>query len=308
MGVVYRAQHALLRRPTAVKLLLQGGRGDSVQRFEREVQLMAELTHPNTVAVYDYGRTADGVFYYAMEYLEGIDLEGLVAVGGPQPPARVVHLLRQICGSLAEAHQRGLIHRDVKPANLFLCRERSEPDTVKVLDFGLAKESAPRETQLTADNTVLGTPLYMSPEAFMAPEKIDARSDLYSLGAVAYLLLTGTAVFSAKTAIEVCAKHLHTAPESPSLRLDRELPRDLEALVMACLAKDREQRPSSALALRTALEACAPTGRWSANDAAAWWRDNAARVEARQRSQRHGTSSAGQTVALDPARLSVVAS
>jgi hypothetical protein len=302
MGVVYRAQHALLRRPTAVKLLLQSGRDDSIQRFEREVQLMAELTHPNTVAVYDYGRTGDGVFYYAMEYLEGIDLEGLVAVGGPQPPARVVQLLRQICGSLDEAHRRGLIHRDIKPANLFLCSGRSEPDTVKVLDFGLVKESAPVQPQLTADNTMLGTPLYMSPEAFISPETIDARSDLYSLGAVAYLLLTGSAVFSGTSTIEVCAKHMHEAPESPSARLGRGLPPDLEALVVSCLSKTPEQRPQSALALRAALDACRLDDRWGASEAAAWWQAHSARVQERHRSQRQTESSTGRTVAIDPAR------
>jgi eukaryotic-like serine/threonine-protein kinase len=302
MGVVYRAQHALLRRPTAVKLLQQSRRGDSIQRFEREVQLMAELTHPNTVAVYDYGRTGDGVFYYAMEYLEGTDLEGLVAVGGPQPPARVVHLLRQICGSLDEAHGRGLIHRDIKPANLFLCSGRSEPDTVKVLDFGLVKESARAELQLTADNAMLGTPLYMSPEAFLSPETIDARSDLYSLGAVAYLLLTGSAVFSGSSAIEVCAKHVHTEPDSPSARLGREVPPDLEALVLSCLAKTPERRPESALALRTALDACRLEETWGASEAAAWWQAHSARVGERHRAQRQSAPSAGQTVAIDLAR------
>jgi hypothetical protein len=308
MGVVYRAQHALLRRPTAVKLLRQSGHGDSIQRFEREVQLMAELTHPNTVAVYDYGRTGDGVFYYAMEYLEGIDLEGLVAVGGPQPPARVVHLLHQVCGSLEEAHQRGLIHRDIKPANLFLCSGRSEPDTVKVLDFGLVKESTKAEPQLTADNTMLGTPLYMSPEAFVSPETIDARSDLYSLGAVAYLLLTGTPVFSASTAIEVCAKHMHAEPDSPSVRLGRELSPDLEALVLSCLSKTPEQRPRSALALRAALSACRLEDTWGANEAAAWWETHAARVGERHRSQRQTASLIGQTVAVDLARSPQTAS
>jgi eukaryotic-like serine/threonine-protein kinase len=302
MGVVYRAQHALLRRPTAVKLLLPSRREDGIQRFEREVQLMAELNHPNTVAVYDYGRTGDGVFYYAMEYLEGVDLEGLVAVGGPQPPARVVHLLRQICGSLDEAHRRGLIHRDIKPANLFLCSGRSDPDTIKVLDFGLVKESSRDQPELTAKNTLLGTPLYMSPEAVLSLREIDARSDLYSLGAVAYLLLTGTPVFSAESAIELCAKHVHAVPESPSERLGRALPSDLEALVLGCLAKAPEQRPESALALRTALDACRLEESWGADDAAAWWQAHASHVEERRRSQRRAGSSVGRTVAVDLSR------
>jgi serine/threonine-protein kinase len=250
MGVVYRAEHALLRRPTAVKLLPPTERADSIERFEREVQLMAELSHPNTVAVYDYGRTADNVFYYAMEYLDGVDLQGLVAIGGPQPAARVIHVLRQICGSLEEAHGRGLIHRDVKPANLFLCRNRCEPDTVKVLDFGLAKDVVAVDASLTASNVVLGTPQYMSPEAFATPALADARSDLYSLGAVAYLLLSGTPVFGGDTAIEICAKHLHAMPESPALRLGSPLPLDLEAVVLSCLAKAPNERPATGRAQR----------------------------------------------------------
>jgi serine/threonine protein kinase len=281
---------------------LPSRREDGIQRFEREVQLMAELTHPNTVAVYDYGRTGDGVFYYAMEYLEGIDLEGLVAVGGPQPPARVVHLLRQICGSLDEAHRRGLIHRDIKPANVFLCSGRSEPDTIKVLDFGLVKESSRDQPELTAKNTLLGTPLYMSPEAVLSLGTIDARSDLYSLGAVAYLMLTGTPVFSAESAIELCAKHVHARPEKPSERLSRALPEDLEALVLGCLAKDPDQRPESARALRASLDACRSEGSWGADDAAAWWQTHASQVDERRRSQRRPGSSVGRTVAVDLSR------
>jgi eukaryotic-like serine/threonine-protein kinase len=201
-----------------------------------------------------------------------------------------------------------LIHRDIKPANLFLCSGRSEPDTVKVLDFGLVKESTQGEPHLTADNTILGTPLYMAPEAFVSPETIDARSDLYSLGAVAYLLLTGTAVFSGSSAIEVCAKHMHAEPESPSSRLGRELPPDLEALVLSCLSKAPERRPESALALRAALDACRLEDTWGATEAAAWWQAHAKRVEERHRSQRQTASSAGQTVAVDLSRAPQTAS
>jgi serine/threonine-protein kinase len=282
MGVVYRAQHALLRRPTAVKLIRSDRRSEGAARFEREVQLMAELTHPNTVAVFDYGRTDDGVFYYAMEYLEGIDLEDLVSLGGAQEPRRVIHILRQVCGSLAEAHQRGLVHRDVKPANLFLCRNRSEPDMVKVLDFGLVKDAETKEPPLSAANTVLGTPLYMAPEAIVGAEKVDSRSDLYSLGAVAYTLLTGTPVFQGSTALEVCALHLHSPPEAPSQRVGHALPTDLEALVLSCLAKAPSERPKSALALRDALDACADAGAWTASDAASWWTAHDARIGARR--------------------------
>jgi serine/threonine-protein kinase len=282
MGVVYRAEHALLRRPTAVKLLLSTERPESIARFEREVQLMAELTHPNTVAIYDYGRTADGVFYYAMEYLDGVDLEALMTVGGPQPASRVVHLLRQACSSLHEAHQRGLIHRDVKPANVFLCRGRSEPDTIKVLDFGLVKEAKPESPSLSTPNVVLGTPLYMSPESIATPDAVDARSDVYSLGAVAYLLITGTPVFSGTTVMAVCAKHLHEVPEAPSVRLGQIVPADLEAVILACLAKDPAARPPTALHLRSALDACVSAGSWRDSDAETWWRAHAALIEARR--------------------------
>jgi serine/threonine-protein kinase len=304
MGVVYRAQHALLRRPTAVKLIRSDQKSESAARFEREVQLMAELTHPNTVAVFDYGRTDDGVFYYAMEYLEGIDLEDLVTVGGPQEPRRVIHILRQVCGSLAEAHQRGLVHRDVKPANLFLCKNRSEPDLVKVLDFGLVKDAETNEPALSATNTVLGTPLYMAPEAIVGAGQVDSRSDLYSLGAVAYTLLTGTPVFNGPTALEVCAQHLHAPPEAPSARLGRALPADLEALVLSCLAKAPEARPKSALELRGALDACEAAGDWTANDAVAWWTAHDARIGAR-RSGVHvsgtaATITVGKSRANDP--------
>jgi eukaryotic-like serine/threonine-protein kinase len=279
MGVVFRATHALLRRPTAVKLMHAGGSLDREARFAREVQLMAELTHPNTVMVYDYGRTAGGVFYYAMEYLDGVDLEGLIEVGGPQSAGRVIHLLRQICGSLDEAHGRGLIHRDIKPANVFLCRGRSKPDFVKVLDFGLVKDVSSVSQSISTTSAVVGTPLYMPPEVMTHPGAIDARSDVYALGAVAYLLLTGEPVFSGTTAIEVCAKHIHHEPERPSLRVAAGVPEDLETIVLGCLAKRPEQRPSSAALLRAALERCASAGSWSADDAQGWWSEHDAAVE-----------------------------
>jgi eukaryotic-like serine/threonine-protein kinase len=290
MGVVYRAQHTLLRRHTAVKLLPRTTRSETLTRFEREVQLMAELTHPNTVAIYDYGRTAQGVFYYAMEYLDGIDLEGLVEVAGPQPPGRVIHLIRQVCGSLEEAHGRGLIHRDVKPANLFLCRGRSEPDTIKVLDFGLVKDLATDDPSLSTVNAVLGTPLYMAPEAFIQPGSVDARSDLYSLGAVAYLLLTGSRVFSGGTTAEVAAKHIHAQPETMGDRLGNPVPAELEAIVMSCLAKSPAARPQSARVLRDALAACASAGSWSHEDAVRWWSAHGERIAARRSRANTGTT------------------
>jgi serine/threonine-protein kinase len=189
----------------------------------------------------------------------------------------------------------------VKPANVFLCRQRSEPDTVKVLDFGLVKELAAQDPALSAVDAVLGTPLYMAPEAITAPERVDARSDLYSLGAIAYLLVTGTPVFSGTTAMEICAKHLHAAPESPSARLGRPVPADLEQIVLACLAKPPEARPESAEALRARLDACASAGTWRANDADAWWAKHGAEVDARRASSR-SVSGTAATVQVDRSR------
>ncbi len=213
MGEVHRAKHALLRRPTAIKLLPPEKAGvESISRFEREVQLTAKLTHPNTVAIYDFGRTPNGIFYYAMELLDGIDLEHLVDEYGPQPPARAVHILAQICGSLAEAHAIGLVHRDVKPANVILCERGRVPDTIKVVDFGLVKDvsglSGDGDPELSNVNTIIGTPLYLAPEAILTPDKVDGRADLYAVGALAYFLLTGSPVFSGKSVMDVCC----TAP------------------------------------------------------------------------------------------------
>jgi serine/threonine protein kinase len=299
MGVVYRAEHSLLRRPTAVKLLQAHKSADSLERFEREVQLMAQLTHPNTVAIYDYGRTADGVFYYAMEYLDGVDLEGLVAVGGLQPAARVIHLVRQICSSLEEAHGSGIVHRDIKPANIFLCRNRSQFDTVKVLDFGLVKRLESGDPALSAPDAVLGTPLYMAPEALMRPKDVGVASDLYSLGALTYFLLTGTPPFTGNNMLDIGIKQMQQAPEPPSRRPGASVPADLEAIVLACLAKSPADRPQSARALRTALEACRDAESWTEHQVSEWWQRFADAVEARQLS-RAGSSSLGpESVLVD---------
>jgi serine/threonine protein kinase len=272
MGVVYRARHAMLRRPTAIKLLPpeRAGRA-ALERFEREVQLTARLSHPNTVAVFDYGRTPEGVFYYAMEYLDGTNLEALVREDGPQPPARVVHVLRQVASALAEAHGIGLIHRDVKPENIILCERGGIPDVAKVVDFGLVKDLERTGSELSRTNVVQGTPLYLSPEAITAPDRVDGRSDLYALGAVGYYMLTGQHVFSGATLVEVCSHHLHTKPVPPSERLGRPLPAALEALVLACLEKSPSRRPASAAVLRNDLGALAEAAGWSEDDARAWW-------------------------------------
>ncbi|HMJ09863.1 MAG TPA: serine/threonine-protein kinase, partial [Polyangiaceae bacterium] len=272
MGIVYRARHAMLRRPTAIKLLPPERAGvENLARFEREVQLTSLLTHPNTIAIYDYGRTPDGVFYYAMEFLDGLDLEELVDRDGPQPPGCVAHLLEQIAGALAEAHAAGLIHRDVKPANVLLCERGGMPGVAKVVDFGLVKDVRAEAPALSAVDTVMGTPLYLAPEAIARPGAVDARSDLYSLGALGYFLLTGEHVFEGATVVQVCAHHLHTAPVPPSLRLGQPVPAELEALLLGCLAKDPSQRPQTAFEVCSTLRTLVCREEWTAESAAAWW-------------------------------------
>jgi len=275
MGVVYKASHAMLRRPTAVKLLPPERSGDvSIRRFEREVQLTASLTHPNTIAIYDYGRTPDGIFYYAMEYLDGIDLAVLVREDGPQPPARVRSILVQVSGALSEAHGVGLIHRDIKPANVILCQRGGVYDVAKVLDFGLVKDlEAGPGPGLTNVDMIAGTPQYLAPEAITSPRQVDARADIYALGAVAYFLLTGKPVFEGGTAVEVCSHHLHTPPERPSERLGRSVPENLEKLTLACLAKDPAGRPQTAAGLVQSLVDCQGLGTWDTASAAEWWHD-----------------------------------
>lgn len=272
MGSVYKARHALLRRPTAIKLLpLEKAGAHTVSRFEREVQHTSRLTHPNTVAIYDYGRTPSGVFYYAMEYLEGIDLQKLVDNFGPQSPNRVVHILAQVCGSLAEAHASGLVHRDVKPANIILCERGGVLDTAKVVDFGLVKDVASgTNASLSNVSTLLGTPLYMSPEAIVSPDDVDGRSDVYSLGAVAYLLLSGEPVFDGGSVMDVCSQHLHQTVTPPSVRASRQLPLDLERVILHCLEKKPDQRYQSVAELRDALAEC-NLPPWTPADARQWW-------------------------------------
>jgi eukaryotic-like serine/threonine-protein kinase len=273
MGVVYRATHAMLRRPAAIKLLLKDRAGElDLARFEREVQLTSHLAHPNTISIFDYGRTAEGVFYYVMEYLDGIDLQRLVDQYGPVEPARAIHILAQISGALAEAHALGLIHRDIKPANIVLTERPDEPDVVKVVDFGLVKRFGGNMAESAAGDAIIGTPLYMAPEAISRPDTVDGRSDLYAVGAVAYFLLTGQHVFQAASVLEVCSKHMLEAPVPPSQRLGRALPADLEAIVLGCLAKDRDARPASAAILRTSLLACADPGLFDLAAARVWWR------------------------------------
>jgi hypothetical protein len=273
MGVVYRARHALMRRETAVKLLLPDRADEAaIQRFEREVCLTCQLTHPNTIQVYDYGHTPEGTFYYAMEFLHGLNLHQLVARFGPQPEGRVIHLLAQICDSLAEAHALGLVHRDIKPANVFLCERGGIPDCVKVLDFGLVREYGGSDRlHLTGDEGFVGTPLFMSPESIKDSARSDPRSDLYSVGALGYYLLTGKYVFDARSVVEIYELQ-QTMPAIPlAQRTTNPVSPELEQAILRCLDKDREQRPQSAGELRALLLTSPHAADWTPEARAAWW-------------------------------------
>ncbi|MCC6525279.1 MAG: serine/threonine protein kinase [Polyangiaceae bacterium] len=276
MGVVYRASHAMLRRPTAVKLLLPDKTSKRILgRFELEVQLTARLTHPNTVTVFDYGRTPQGIFYYAMELIEGPTLQRVVELTGPLPAARAAHILLQVAGALAEAHGVGLIHRDIKPANVMLCERGGVADVAKVLDFGLVKEMATRPHQtLTGIDEIMGTPLFMSPESIQSPGEVGEQADIYSLGALGYYLVTGQHVFQGSTFIAVSNHHLNTTPTPPSQRTDAEVPADLEELILDCLAKSRADRPQTAQAFMARLRTCACTSLWDEAQARRWWREH----------------------------------
>lgn len=276
MGQVYRARHALLRRPTALKLLRpERNRTIDTMRFEREVQLTSMLTHPNTIAVYDYGRTPDGIFYYVMEYVNGLSLRGIVERTGRLPPGRVVHLLQQVCGSLGEAHRHGLVHRDIKPANIMVCERGGVFDVVKVLDFGLVRDLQKREgTTLTQPDAVAGTPQYLSPEALRSSDEVDARSDLYCLGCVAWFLLTGRDMVRRDGNIGWVDQILNEAPPPPSSAIPGVIPADLEEIVMACLQKSPADRPQSAAELAQALAACACANDWTQVHARHWWQQH----------------------------------
>lgn len=295
MGVVYAAKHALLQRPTAVKLLRKAMFSElDVVRFEREVRVTAQLTHPNTVAVYDYGRTGDGTIYYAMELLDGFDLETLVSHTGPLPAERVVHILRQVCGSLSEAHAAGLVHRDVKPGNILVCKRGNDTDVSKVLDFGLVKQRDVQGVTATAAGIVVGTPAYLAPENITNPDDIDYRADIYALGAVGYFLLSGRTVFRARTAVEMCGKHLHEAPSPLSQHVDG-VPEDLESLILRCLAKKPEDRPPSMDVIDLEL-ATATNATWTRDKRRLWWTANEAAVRekaAQKRSGAHNTQAPG---------------
>jgi serine/threonine-protein kinase len=274
MGVVYRARHALLRRETAVKVLKPENETDreAVARFEREVHLTTRLTHPNTIAIYDYGRTRQGEFYYVMELVRGLSLETLVRTHGPQPAGRVIHLMRQVAGALWEAHDAGLVHRDVKPENVMVTCRGPVADFVKVLDFGLGKDSKAPDPHLTQADMVVGTPLYMSPEQ-LRRQPLDGRADIYSLGTVAYFLLTGTDVFTGGSSFDIGMKHLEQDPEPPSRRLGVRIAPSLEQIVMRCLEKNPASRYADAGELLEALDVARSFVGWTNAEALEWWRE-----------------------------------
>jgi eukaryotic-like serine/threonine-protein kinase len=273
MGEVYLAEHVLLKRPCAVKLIRPGCATNprTLERFEREVRLTAALSHPNIVEIYDYGRADDGAYYYVMEHLNGLSLAELVERNGALPPGRVVYLLRQVCGALSEAHAAGLIHRDIKPSNLFAARRGGTGDVAKLLDFGLvlSREGADA-AHLSGEGQVMGTPLYMAPEQATGRKELDGRSDLYSLGAVAYYLLTGRPPFDGRDGIGVMIAHARD-PVVPPSRGRADVPADLERVVLRCLAKDPADRFPDAEGLEHALAGCACAGDWDRDRAAGWW-------------------------------------
>jgi serine/threonine-protein kinase len=285
MGEVWRADHRLLARPAAIKLVrpekLGGldldGRRIMMKRFEREAQATAAMQCPHTVQIFDFGVSSEGAFYYVMELLDGLDADTIVKRFGPMPAERVVHVLRQVCASLAEAHERGLVHRDVKPANIYLCRYGREADFVKVLDFGLVKSHADRgvaEPGLTDANAISGTPAYLAPEQIIGDHPIDGRTDLYALGCVAYWLLTGRLVFEGRTVLDTIVQHVEARPIPPSRLTAAPIPAELERSVLACLAKDPAKRPATADALADALTAVQIADPWTPQRAREWWDTN----------------------------------
>ena len=271
MATIYLARHALLKRPTAIKILKKHVATDEfIHRFEREVQLASQLLHPNTVEIYDFGRTREGQPYYVMEYLDGVTLAELVADSGRVPPGRAIHILRQVAAALREAHAHGMIHRDVKPENIMLCR-RGEDDVVKLLDFGLVKNLERAETRdITKQLRIVGTPRYMAPERLVNPSDVDARSDIYALGAVAYFLLTGKPIFDGDDSLQISNQVLH-APAPRVSAAGVVVPEGLDNLIAACLEKERVRRPPSADAVVEALDRLASRLAWTQKDAAAWW-------------------------------------
>jgi serine/threonine-protein kinase len=275
MGEVYLAEHQLLKRPCMIKLIRPDKAGDAktLARFQREVRATAKLSHWNTVEIFDYGCTADGTFYYVMEYLPGMSLAELVERYGPMPPERVIHLLRQACDALSEAHAAGLIHRDIKPGNIFAAQRGGVYDVAKLLDFGLVKPlTDDQPVELTAEGSITGSPLFMSPEQALGETRPDARSDIYSLGAVGYYLLTGRPPFTGERPIQVLIAQAHD-PVIPPSQFRPEIPADVEQVILRCLAKSPAHRFPDAASLAQALAECQAADRWTRAQAAQWWQE-----------------------------------
>ena len=279
MGEVWLGRHAMLARPSAVKLIRQETlKGDATarelleKRFRREAQATSQLRSPHTVELYDFGVTDQGDFYYVMEYLSGVDLQTLIAKYGPVHPARAVAFLRQACMSLAEAHQSGLVHRDVKPANLFACCLGPHYDFVKLLDFGIVRNSASADQTVVSSEQWQGTPATLSPEAAQC-EQVTAAADIYGLGCVAHWLLTGRHVFEGPNSTAVIMQHITKPPQPPSDHRS-DIPAPLDDLVLECLAKDPEDRPISTLELNERLASLSLGQTWDNREAELWWRTN----------------------------------
>jgi eukaryotic-like serine/threonine-protein kinase len=276
MATVYLARHDLLRRPAAVKLLKPARATDEmIARFEREVQMASSLAHPNTVEIFDFGRTRDGLFYYAMEYLDGLTVSEVLSRQNPIPVPRTIHLLRQVCAALAEAHAKGVVHRDIKPENIMVCRYGGVYDHVKILDFGLVKHVAEKHSRdLTRSLRILGTPLYMAPERLRNPADVDARVDIYALGAVAFLMLTGRKLFESSDDLQLTSKILNEEAPRASAVAPQPIPVELDLLVLSCVEKRREDRPQRIADLVEAFDALALEHRWTQREAELWWTKN----------------------------------
>jgi serine/threonine-protein kinase len=251
-----------------------------LQRFEKEVHATATLTHPNSVQVIDYGRARDGTFYYVMEYLPGLTLHELVKRHGPLPPARIAHFLRQVCDALAEAHAIGLVHRDIKPTNVMVCQRGGVPDVAKLLDFGLVQTRFAHavDHNLTQQGTVIGTPAFLSPEQAGGGDNVDARSDIYSVGALGYFMATGQAPFGDRSPIKLIAAHLYESP-APLTSHRSDVPPDLEAVILKCLLKNPADRFPDISSLAAALADCRKVKRWTIEDATTWWRQAAGNAQ-----------------------------
>ena len=281
MGEVWRARHRMLARPAAIKLIKQDVNGgtdqrvatDAVQRFEREAQAIACLRSPHTVELFDFGTADNGAFYFAMELLDGLDADGLVRRFGPLPAERAIHLLIQVCHSLSEAHSRGLVHRDMKPANVFVCRYGEELDFVKVLDFGIVKDlkGVSRDPGLTNADAIQGTPAFLAPEQALGTTDLDGRCDIYATGCLAYWLLTAEQVFTADTPVALLMHHVQTTPTPPSARTELAIPAALDEIILACLAKNPAERPQTARELARRLGTVELKAEWTEERARAWW-------------------------------------